>query len=412
MSNAALGLSGKWMLGTAVLVAGGVAVAISTGILDRPVKENTEPLAAIPAPPDPAAAQSEVSEPRQEASTAAAASPVLTLEEEPAEVPAQPIAPKFDLVRAELDGLTLVSGTAGGPGTIAVISGTPKTGKILGEQEVGRDGSFALFLDLPLEPGDRPLVLVLRRSFEDKEVFSDDEVIISPPAATRSDADETVQQTPVIAPEAVPQPDDDAPDAPDVADLAAGETVPQAPTVLLNTADGIGVLNAAALPPSMIALDAISYTGRGDVQISGRGNDEAFVRVYLDNTPLTSAEVQPDGSWQVDLPDVDAGTYTLRIDQVTATGEVVSRVESPFKREDPQVLAEARDAAQDVAITAVTVQPGNTLWAIARDRYGDGLAYVSVFEANASLIRDPDLIYPGQIFTLPDTQGDDEQPQE
>jgi len=49
-----------------------------------------------------------------------------------------------------------------------------------------------------------------------------------------------------------------------------------------------------------------------------------------------------------------------------------------------------------------TVQPGYTLWAIARNRYGRGILYVQVFEANRDKIRDPDLIYPGQVFQLPD----------
>ncbi|MGR3529772.1 MAG: LysM peptidoglycan-binding domain-containing protein, partial [Sulfitobacter sp.] len=45
---------------------------------------------------------------------------------------------------------------------------------------------------------------------------------------------------------------------------------------------------------------------------------------------------------------------------------------------------------------------GATLWAIARERYGDPFLYVRVFEANRDSIRDPDLIYPGQVFDLPD----------
>ncbi|MCB2136331.1 MAG: LysM peptidoglycan-binding domain-containing protein [Rhodobacteraceae bacterium] len=49
----------------------------------------------------------------------------------------------------------------------------------------------------------------------------------------------------------------------------------------------------------------------------------------------------------------------------------------------------------------ITVQPGFTLWGIASANYGDGILYVKVFEANRSQIRDPDLIYPGQIFTVP-----------
>ena len=51
------------------------------------------------------------------------------------------------------------------------------------------------------------------------------------------------------------------------------------------------------------------------------------------------------------------------------------------------------------------VQPGNTLWAIARERYGEPMMYVSVFEANSERIRNPDLIYPGQIFVLPATDA-------
>ena len=77
-------------------------------------------------------------------------------------------------------------------------------------------------------------------------------------------------------------------------------------------------------------------------------------------------------------------------------GEVTSRVETPFQREDPSSLAEA-DTSEAPA-TAITVQSGATLWAIARERYGKGTLYVRVFEAN----RDTILIYPGQVFALPE----------
>jgi len=80
---------------------------------------------------------------------------------------------------------------------------------------------------------------------------------------------------------------------------------------------------------------------------------------------------------------------------------VTSRVETPFKRESPEVLA-ASGGTTDAPAKAITVQTGATLWAIARDRYGDGTLFVRVFEANADTIKDADLIYPGQVFDLPD----------
>lgn len=138
----------------------------------------------------------------------------------------------------------------------------------------------------------------------------------------------------------------------------------------------------------------------------GRGSAQGFVRVYLDNTPVTTSRIAQDGNWRAELPDVDSGVYTLRIDEVDDDGTVISRVESPFKRESPASLAAGLGTGAQ-QVQALTVQPGDTLWAIANDRYGDGFLYVRVFRANADRIRNPDLIYPGQIFALPDDDTGD-----
>lgn len=169
-------------------------------------------------------------------------------------------------------------------------------------------------------------------------------------------------------------------------------------TVLKSTADGVEVLGQAA-PETLdsIALDSISYSDAGEVELAGRAQSEAeSVRVYVDNAPVADIDIGDDGRWKGELPQIDTGTYTLRVDELDDAGEVTSRVETPFRREDPQVLVEA-----DAPATQVTVQAGNTLWAIARDRYGEGTLYVQVFEANRDRIRDPDLIFPGQVFALP-----------
>lgn len=48
-----------------------------------------------------------------------------------------------------------------------------------------------------------------------------------------------------------------------------------------------------------------------------------------------------------------------------------------------------------------TVEKGDCLWKIARTELGSGLRWGEIYEANRSDIRDPDLIYPGQVFTIP-----------
>jgi nucleoid-associated protein YgaU len=49
----------------------------------------------------------------------------------------------------------------------------------------------------------------------------------------------------------------------------------------------------------------------------------------------------------------------------------------------------------------IVIQPGNSLWRISRVIYGRGLEYTVIYEANKDQIRDPNRIYPGQIFATP-----------
>ena len=177
------------------------------------------------------------------------------------------------------------------------------------------------------------------------------------------------------------------------------------PTILLADNDGVKVVQGRVGPTVMtdVLFDTINYSKDGGVAVTGRGSPNSIVRFYLDNSPVTSTAVDETGYWSADLSDIEAGVYTLRLDQLDQSGKVSSRIESPFKREDRNVLADQmKDIASPARINVITVQPGNTLWAISRERYGRGILYVQVFDANKDKIRNPDLIYPGQIFDLPD----------
>ncbi|KZY35072.1 hypothetical protein A3731_02625 [Roseovarius sp. HI0049] len=185
---------------------------------------------------------------------------------------------------------------------------------------------------------------------------------------------------------------------------APADPEPASQAVLRSDATGVSVIqppspdDTAPEVMSTVALDAITYNDAGEVELTGRATGDGFVRVYLDNTPITTSRISEDGNWRSELPEVDTGVYTLRIDEVDEDGNVLSRVETPFKREDQELLG-TRDTNRK--IQAITVQPGNTLWAISRDKYGEGVLYVRIFQANRDRIRDPDLIYPGQVFTVP-----------
>ena len=281
------------------------------------------------------------------------------------------LAPRFDVARVEPDGQTLIAGAAL-PGEIVEVL---LDGVLLLEVQAGTTGEFVAFAELLADTDAR--VLSLRGKTSGQE--SQNTIIIAPLQAQKSGEAEYVADS--------------------MSDSVAPEETAEAPVaVLLAGEDGVTVLQAAAAPDvmSQVALDTISYSDSGEVQLSGRAATDGFVRVYLDNRPIKTDRIEANGQWRSDLPDVETGVYTLRVDEVDASGQVTSRVETPFKREEPDNLV------RQGGVTLVTVQPGATLWAIARDRYGKGQLYVQLYEANKDQIRDPDLIFPGQVFDIPE----------
>jgi len=313
------------------------------------------------------------------------------------------IIPQFDVVRIEPDGSTLVAGQAAAKSDIVLLLDTVD----LMTATTDSAGKFVVFASIP--PSSKPQILALVQRDEDGDVFSEQTVIISPTLVAS-----TAEPTPIPSDPQSPTLDqttelNTSPTSETTPEPTPSPTVPtDAPAVILVDADGVKVVQPPRAPSqgpevmSTVALDSISYSDDGEVELAGRGRRDGSVRVYLDNTPITTSRIREDGNWRTELPDVDTGVYTLRVDEVDASGEVISRVETPFQREDQDAI-ETATAAQDAQTRAeiITVQPGSTLWAIAKSQYGEGVYFLRVYEANKDRIRDPDLIYPGQIFDIP-----------
>jgi nucleoid-associated protein YgaU len=401
------------------------------------------------AAPDPAAAPAEVAAEE----TAAEPDPAVA---EPAEAPS-PAQPVIDTWRVTADGEAVVSGKAEPGAKIEVIVDDAA----VASGDVTASGDFAILFTLA--PNPKPSLMWLSMALKDQPpVLSEEMVALGPvegpkPVATAEASDTQTDK------------------------VAAAEADPAPPALLLSD-EGAVVLQdpgtAAPEAPRMtnVMIDTIAYTPEGEVQVGGRGTAGSGLRLYLDNAEKSVLQVPETGLWVATLPDTAPGVYTLRVDQLDATGKVTSRFETPFKRETLEALAEASGqpaapeppvqdlsaateapvqpelpaaepasepevvaaadpaaaapeadatpvptetaAAQDApaaiqpapepaaepaaAPVTVTVQPGFTLWGIAQERMGDGVMYVQVFEANKDKIKDPNLIYPGQVFTMPE----------
>lgn len=318
-------------------------------------------------------------------------------------------APSFDEVRREPDGLTIIAGRAAPGSKVTLLI----DGEALASARADAGGKFAIVTHVP--PGGEGHFLTLAQGDGADLLVSSDGIILAPVSAPRTfEVADTI--VPTETPAAVTSEEGSTATVNQIEPVATNRlaTKPTAPAkstsdpavdmaVLKATEQGVELMNVPQ--PKVLTnveLDTISYSDDGDVQLAGRAQAGAGqVRVYLNNDSIISLAVDEQGRWRGDLPEVDAGIYTLRVDEVSETGDVISRVETPFKRESASVLAAATDG-QKSGLRAVTVQKGDTLWAISRKQYGDGTLYVRLFNANPDVIRNPDLIYPGQVFDLPE----------
>ncbi|MEM7071396.1 MAG: LysM peptidoglycan-binding domain-containing protein, partial [Pseudomonadota bacterium] len=154
------------------------------------------------------------------------------------------------------------------------------------------------------------------------------------------------------------------------------------------------------IDPSL-TLSNIDYSDDQEhIILSGRGSPNHKIQIYLDKALIATTIVGLDSQWIVVSEKVIAtGHYKLRLDQILES-QVVARVEFPFERPDQKQID------QQLGDQTVIVQPGNSLWRIARRTLGNGINYHILYQANRSQIRDPDLIYPGQVFTIPQQSPD------
>lgn len=296
--------------------------------------------------------------------------------------------PAFDIARIEPSGDAVIAGRAAPGATVELL----RNGEVHDRVVADQSGQFAM-VPRPLPPGTYDLTLRSRLA-----------------DGTQS----TSKQSVAVALEA------NAKERPVVALMA-----PDKPTVVLSQPA------AATTKAGTVAVEAVEIAPDGKFHVSGRASAGASVRFYLNDSLVAPVTAGPDGRLAVTINEgVKPGNYRVRLDEVEPkSGNVRARVEVPFnapesaatgsvaaqadasQRTDaavsprPQVAsAGTPDATSTVVVPKIattTVTRGDSLWRISQSTYGAGPRYAVIYNANREQIRNPHLIYPGQIFVLP-----------
>ena len=279
----------------------------------------------------------------------------------PARPAASAAAPTFDIVRVAPSGDAVLAGRAA-PGAQVTITAD---GKDIGRTTADSAGQWVLVPGAALPAGGHELRLT----------------------SQTSDGARQTSDAPVVVMRAEPAPAVGTPPTPPT-------PAPAPLAVLVPSAGPIRVLQGPATPAGRLGLDTVDYDEQGRIRFAGAAPAGTTARVYVDDKPVGEATVDAAGHWTLQPGTTIApGDHRLRLDQLSSSGQVVARVELPFTR--------SQVAPRDVANGRVVVQPRQNLWRIARQAYGQGTQYTVIYAANRDQIRDPNLIYPGQVFNLP-----------
>lgn len=360
-------MSHRWTWGglaVAVIVIIAAAVYVVSNRDDAMLTPATSPAQKIDTPaaaataPKPVAAAPQPVPPQAAPSAATPASPP----------PANPAAaPRFDIVRVDPAGHAVIAGRAAPGSEVTVLDGDRELGHVTAES----DGSWVLVPDQPLPPGQRQLTLSARAK------------------------DGTVSRADGIVAMLVPE---------RAASQQAGGAAPanpEAPVAVLLPKEGPA--KALQLPPlagkgeDRLSLDIIEYGTKGNIILQGRAAPNATIDALLGGKKIGSATADREGKWQIVTgDDIKPGRYKLRLDSRNQAGKQVARLDMPFER---------ATLPSRIPTDLVIVQPGNSLWRIARHSYGRGMRYVEIYRANRDQVKSPDLIFPGQLLSVPGTSG-------
>lgn len=298
-------------------------------------------------------------------------------------LPPSPV-PTFDVVRVNPQGNAVIAGRAEPHALVTVLD----AGRPIGRATADQRGEWVLLPEDTLAPGGRQLSLSAKLGEAAEAVQSSDIVVLVVPEPAKDVAGQPTAERSGALALAVPRDGSGPPALLQAPPAVSGKRVASSGNI-------VPALGAAPLPPGGVTVDVVDYGPDGRVNIGGHAPADARIQVYLNNLLIGHSVSDAEGRWGL-TPDqpVRPGRYTLRADHVSGDGRVSARAEIPFQMAD-------QAASNLPAGQSVVVQPGASLWRIARRTYGDGIRFSLIYEANQTQIRDPDLIYPGQIFSVP-----------
>jgi nucleoid-associated protein YgaU len=151
-------------------------------------------------------------------------------------------------------------------------------------------------------------------------------------------------------------------------------------------------------------MDNFEFISEAGTTLLGKGDDATAIKEEIESSfrelPVQGFNVEVKNG-VVTLAGI-AQDYPTREKVILIAGNVegISQVDADQLITMEQISEEnQREIPEEIFYT---IEKGDTLWAIATKYYDDGSKYTHIVDANIEVIKNPDLIYPGQTIRIPE----------
>ena len=251
-------------------------------------------------------------------------------------------------------------------------------GSVVGETVSLEDGSFTILTNTPLPEGESVLALVAEEIPGGEIKVASERLVISRfpggPAliVAQKDTADTVSR--ILQEPVTRKPFDTAQKSEDNASVSKSNASKE-------SAEG-----------KLLKIKIIDYDEKGRLAISGKAKPGSKISIEVNGRTIGSTNTDDQGQWSLTTIEGMADGAN-KIVAKASLGDEYSTTSMPFA---PEELVQKFPKGR-----LVVVQPGNSLWRIARRTYGSGFRYTVIFAANRDQVTNPDLIYPGQVLHTP-----------
>ncbi len=157
--------------------------------------------------------------------------------------------------------------------------------------------------------------------------------------------------------------------------------------------DDLGFQKKNKINKKIFNVKTIFFNENGFVSIQGEVNFGKKIELYINKTIMEIIKIE-NLKWQYNSDKIfDYGLHDLLVVLKSDKDETLDRITLPFMRVEMP--------SNDVPENFILIKPGDMLWTIAYRLYGDPFKYIQIFEENKDQITNPDLIFPGQLFSIP-----------